>query len=315
MKAISSTAAFAMRILVFSLMGASLARAQSGDPSTDPSKSDVDPQASWSTPGDGRLVMLLRNSTDHYVIEDPTFRTAVPFRVRVCVTNFAGVNNSVNLFVWTTDGPGPNGKAASVQPQVLHPGLGDCVEINRPAAIIVQDATTSGSASGYYELLQAVALPEKSRVTRNTRPKIGIGHPETKPVSCDLLPIGKSPNFAKSCKFNLLAARNEVGVRICTDDKFVNIDGSPDNYPAGYLELTTIDLTETTKPSDYNYNWNPVTPVSCRDIIWQAPVDRPIPHSVFFMVGPAKPVPVWDPRKVNSLTIVTQKITLGGSSN
>jgi len=292
-------------VLALSLIGASLAHAQSGSPS----KSDVDPQALWSTPGDGRLVMLLRNAIDQRVIEDPPFVTLVPFRVRVCVTNFAGTNNSMNLFVWTTNGPGPNGLASTVQPQVLHPGLGDCVEIDRPAAIIAQDSTTSGSASGYYELLKAVTIPEKSRVTRNTRAEIGIGEPITAPIRCQPL-RSASPDFSRFCQLDIAASRNQVGIRICTDDNFVKFDGAMTDYPAGYLELTATDLREVPKNSPYNYNWNPVTPVSCRDVIWRLELDKPISHTVFFMVGPAKPVPVWNPNKVDLISVITQTITL-----
>jgi hypothetical protein len=116
---------------------------------------EVVKQALWSTPGAGRLVMLLRNNVDKNPVADPAFTTPMPYRVRVCVTNFAGTQNSLNLFVWTTSGPQPNGQASTQQPQVLHPGLGDCVEIDQPAAIIAQDATITGSVNGYYQLFQS----------------------------------------------------------------------------------------------------------------------------------------------------------------
>ena len=48
------------------------------------------PQAFWSTPGDGRLILLLRNAKDERVAQEPTFVTPVPYRVRVCVTTRRG---------------------------------------------------------------------------------------------------------------------------------------------------------------------------------------------------------------------------------
>src|SRR5260370_41413150 len=117
-------------VMIFGLTGSFASRAQTANPHH-PGQ-DVDQQALWSTPGDGRLVMLLRNATDANLVTDPAFTTPIPFRVRVCVTNFAGSNNAMNLFVWTTAGPQPGntGLASPSQPLVLHPGLCDCVEID-----------------------------------------------------------------------------------------------------------------------------------------------------------------------------------------
>ena len=275
------------------------------------------PQALWSTPGDGRLVMLVRNAVDQDPTADPAFKYPVPFRVRVCVTNFSGTANAMNLFVWTTDGPGPNGAASLAQPQVLHPGLGDCVEVDRPATIIAQDSTISGAASGYYQLLETIALPAKSKVARSAPVPIKISDPsKPTPVKCAPLqsdPQKPSPNYTQFCELQLEnIPTNQVGLRICTDEKFVTYkDGTTLDYPAGYLELTTTDLRQTAKNSDYNPYWNPVTPVSCRDVIWPTGVDKPSSRSLFFMVGPTQPVPPWIPANVDSVTIVMQTISLG----
>jgi hypothetical protein len=74
--------------LALALVSTVAARAQVGDPKQNPP--DVDPQAFWSTPGDGRLVMLARNATDADPLASIAFKTPMPFRVRVCVTNFTG---------------------------------------------------------------------------------------------------------------------------------------------------------------------------------------------------------------------------------
>ena len=76
------------------LAGSTPGRAQPATPN--PKNSDANPQAYWSTPGDGRLVLLARNAAG--------FDKPMPLRVRVCVTNFTGANNSVNLYIWTTTG-------------------------------------------------------------------------------------------------------------------------------------------------------------------------------------------------------------------
>lgn len=273
-------------------------------------------QAVWSTPGDGRLVMLVRNAIDRRLLDQPTFITAVPLRVRVCVTNFVGTNNAINLLLWTTSGGNP---ASPDEPQVLHPNLGECMEIDRPAAIIVQDSTTSGSVSGYYQLLEVVSLPDKSKSTRQPSPDIEVADPPSAPtpVPCTLLQPdpskpNPSPDYLKFCelKFSGLLP-TQIGVRICTDDNFVNMtQGPPGNWPPGYLELTATDLRTVPMDSPYNYNWNPVTPVSCRDVIWGSNADKPGSRSLFFMVGPAKLVPGYDPSRVDSILINTQIISM-----
>ncbi len=184
------------------------------------------PQALWSTPGDGRLVMLIRNATDQRVFDDPPFITPIPFRVRVCVTNFVG-DNAMNLFVWTTAGPGPNGGLTTLEPQLLHPGLGDCVEIDRPAAIIAQDATTTGSASGYYQLLEAVALPASATANQSTPPDIDIGDPKPnevrcKPIQSDPSKPDPSADYLKICELDIaVATPSSAGVRICTNEQTI----------------------------------------------------------------------------------------------
>jgi hypothetical protein len=301
-------------VLLLGLPGASVSHAQ---PAGSHPGQDVDQQALWSTPGDGRLVMLLRNGTDRNLTSDPVFTTPIPFRVRVCVTNFAGYNNVMNLFVWTTAGPqsGSSGQAAPAQPQVLHPGLGDCVEIDQPSAIVVQDSTVSGSASGYYQLFERTKLPEVTGVSQappRRPPEVEISSAVSKQVNC--LPLGSpTGNYLKFCELKIdHLPPNQYGVRLCTGDNFVTmVDGSNTNYPPGYLELTTQDLRSITKNSDYNYNWNPVSPMSCRDVTWQPVIDHPAStQSIYFMVGPAQPVPGYDPAKVSLINLTMQAILL-----
>jgi hypothetical protein len=326
MLSIVRSAAIVAPVLILALTGASASRAQTGN--SHPGQ-DVDQQALWSTPGDGRLVMLLRNATDANLITDPAFTTPVPFRVRVCVTNFVGSNNAMNLFVWTTAGPqsGNNGLAPPLQYQVLHPGLGDCVEIDEPAAIVAQDATVSGSASGYYQLFEKTKLPEGSDPPKKGQkkpPEVEIGEAISRTFDCTKLDPPKPPtppnaNFLKACELQINNLLNQHGVRICTGDKFVTVVDDSNkpinaNYPPGYLELTARDLRTISKNSDYNYNWNPVTTMSCRDVIWQPGIDHPA-RSVYVMVGPAQAVPGYDPEKVSKITVTTQAIFLRETGN
>src|SRR5271156_2226061 len=92
--------------------------------------------AVWSTPGDGRLVMLMRNTDG--------FTAPIAALVRVCVTNLTGSSNSVNLYIWTTGNPWDATPVMPLQ-QTRQLDLGECVEIDQPAALIIQDSTTSGT--------------------------------------------------------------------------------------------------------------------------------------------------------------------------
>jgi len=56
--------------------------------------------------------------------------------------------------------------------------------------------------------------------------------------------------------------------------------------------------------------------MSCRDVIWRPAIDRPTSkHSVYIMVGPAQPVPGYDPAKVQLITVTTQAILLRETRN
>jgi hypothetical protein len=261
----------------------------------------VDPehQALWSTPGDGRLVMLARNAAGF----GPD--NAMPVRVRVCVTNFTGTNNAVNLYIWTTPGPQP-GAPLAAQPQTRHLELGECVEVDRPAALIVQDATISGTSSGYYRLLEETALPQGLTATPNIIPggtkkhgrKIKIGAPESGTAGCGAL---KSPtaDFWAYCQLPL--AVGHQGVRICIDTNYLKSEDGKTQYAASLLDLI-VDKSKmgVDKPSPYDYNWSPVTPDGCRDLIGAT--------EAYFMVGPSSTGGYWDPSKVRSITVTTQTI-------
>jgi len=271
----------------------------------------TEPQAAWSTPGDGRLVMLARYGKE--------FADGMPFRTRVCVTNFTGANNSVNLFVWTTPGLQPNA-TASAQPQTRQLQLGDCIEIDQPAAIIVQDATTSGTSSGYYQLLEPTSLPNgvttaldpidagTPHVQRHDDEAITIGVSTPQSVKCFNLPT-PTPDFYRSCPVSLpkITTPDEtyVGVRLCIGDHFVTLsDKTNIDYAASLLELI-VDKTLQNKPKlgSYDYHWNPVTPLGCRDLIGAG-------DDAVFMVGPKEPGGYWNPANVDSIHITLQSITV-----
>ncbi|MFI5020819.1 MAG: hypothetical protein ACHQRJ_04065 [Alphaproteobacteria bacterium] len=272
-----------------------------GVQAADPLPLDVEHQALWSTPGDGTLIMLARNTAGF----GPD--NAMPVRVRVCVTNITGTNNSVNLYIWTTADQQP-GAPLAAQPQTRHPELGDCVEIDRPAALIVQDSTVSGTSSGYYRLLEETALPKGLTVT-NTRTTTGgaqknhgraikIGAPVPAAANCSPL---KSPTADFWAYCQLFLAVGHQGVRICIGTNYIKSHDGKTQYAASLLDLI-VDKSKLSidKPSSYDYNWNPVTPDGCRDLIGAI--------EAYFMVGPNSPGGYWDPSKVRSITVMTQTI-------
>jgi hypothetical protein len=274
-----------------------------------PTDSDVDPQAAWSTPGDGRLVMLARNALG--------FDKPMPFRVRLCVTNFTGANNAVNLFVWTTAGPQPGAQAAA-QPQTRHLELGDCVEIDRPAALIVQDATTTGTSSGYYQLFEATP-PPANRVSLTTSPPgtkispISYGPQDMAQATCNQKPpIISSADFYTTCSLALPAGKY-TGVRMCIDSNYIKSSDGKTQYAASLLDLIVDKklLPPQNKPSPYDYNWNPVIPNGCRDIIWS-----PGPHAseIYFGIGPHDTGGYWDASKVTEVDVTLRTITLNDAN-
>ena len=232
---------------------------------------DVDPQAVWSTPGDGRLVMLARSATASF--DKPT-GVPIPFRIRVCVTNFTGVKNAVTLYVWTKPNPWDI-QAAIPQLQTRQLSLGDCVEFDRVTAIIAQDSTITGTSSGYYQLFEQTHLPGVGKSanpppladgTTNGPKKLGheINYGKVENGDAPCLKIGQTnDNYYKDCHLKLPAVQHD-GIRICTGTKYITSDDGKDQYPPGYLELLINKdfLPPKNKPSDYDYNWNPITPNS-----------------------------------------------------
>ncbi len=266
--------------------------------------------ALWSTPGDGRLVMLIRNTDG--------FTAPIGARVRFCVTNLTGSTNAINLYVWTTGNPWDMQPTMSVQ-QTLNPKLGDCIEIDHPSAMIVQDATLSGIASGYYELLEPTALPVVGSSSRRPPPRkphwanFKLGDAKEKLAKCVDV-VGDNNNFRRQCHLEVDSASigaTAAGVRICVGNKFVNKtkDNPGIDYPPGYLELIVDKafLPPTQKPSDYDYNWNPTSPNGCRDVIAGKPGKSSL-SDVYFMVAPRNPAGGWDASKVDLINVTTQLI-------
>ena len=273
--------------------------------------------AVWSTPGDGRLVMLMRNTDG--------FTAPIAARVRVCVTNFTGSSNSVNLYIWTTGNPWDAAPVTPLQ-QTRHLELGECVEIDQPAALIIQDSTTSGIASGYYELLNLPPnVPPSPSANRTSRMKdrgnpVFVGSPQQLPAACVAPDPTQSNYFLKNCALTLepqsanpdpTLGLHVHGVRICTGDKFVVTNETPANidYPPGYLELIISNsLLQIDPPQVYDYNWNPVTPNGCRDVIAGSAGINSLVSNIYFMVGPVVAVPPWDANKVLKISVQTQWI-------
>jgi hypothetical protein len=290
--------------------------ADGADSPSGPTPFDTDNQAYWSTPGDGRLVMLLRNAA--------SFEQPVPLRVRVCVTNFTGVNNAVNLYIWTTAGFQP-GLSPPPQPQTRQLSLGGCVEIDRPAAIIVQDSTITGTSTGYYQLLEQTAPPPQFTASGPSatsgglppeRPErhehdIELSKPHSVPAKCNLLsslsppPPQPSANYYAYCTIPLpkpIDPKDHInGVRLCTGVEYITSTDGKKQYAPGYLELI-VDQKFLTAPkdSDYDKNFSPITPQGCRDFFGAT--------AAYFMVGPNVAGGFWDPAKIQSVNVTLQEI-------
>jgi len=299
--------------------------AHSGDlPSATPTPAVE--QAYWSTPGDGTLTLLLRNKLG--------FQNPIPFRARVCVTNFTGLANAVNLIVWTTPGYVTN-ISSQQEPQTHTLALGECAEIDQPAAIIVQDSTTSGIASGYYQILERTApplaflntvgapAPAPARVPKRHEHDVKVGEPKSISVACAPYPdgaaggafppvSGPAPNgdyYARYCwlKFADFATKPPLpptrGARICTDGNYVDSGNKYGTvYAISLLDLVADkDAVGTEKDSPYNYNFNPLTGNSCRDIFYAG--------DLFFMVGPGSHGQYWDAANVNAIQVTVEPLS------
>ena len=275
--------------------GFGVVRARAGDPPVQEPKDGL-----WSTPGDGTLVMLARDANGFGA------DNAMPIRVQVCVTNFTSSQNAVNLYAWTTPAlwtvPTP-GTPSQEQARQLQ--LGDCVEIDRPAALIVQDATISGTASGYYRLLPESNLPSGLNPTPPQYRNIAIG---AKVVDAQVGCVQLTPptrDYATYCPIDLPA--DHQGWRICTGTQDIttipNIQYLNNQYALSLLDLLADPkLVRTDKPSANDPQWNPVTPDSCRDLIGVS--------AAYFMVGPSTHGAYWDAANVKSVNVKLLSIDL-----
>ncbi len=270
-------------------------------------------RAVWSTPGDGRLVMVARNAAG--------FNAGVPLRVRFCVTNMTGTANSLNLYVWTSanpwDGvitvppPKPPPVAPVPGPQTRHLDLGDCVELDRPAAIIVQDSTISGTSSGYYELLeqsklqsatQSVVAP--AQPSRKHASAISLENETLQPLACGKITPATSDNYYTKCPLVMKPNPKRHGVRICMSGDYATWKNPPQQiqYAASLIDFV-IDpayLPPLNKPQDYDYNWNPVTSNGCRDVFGTEIIN--------IMIGPNVAGGYWDPSTVTKVALTTWDI-------
>jgi hypothetical protein len=182
--------------------------------------------------------------------------------------------------------------------------LGQCAEIDRPGGIIVQDATTSGTASGYYQLFEETTLlhsPESGTPSPGTQSHghgFRFGPAVSKVVDCAQLQR-PTKDFLVSCPLPL---EGKKATRVCFDNKFVTTtDNGAINYPASLLDLIVDEkLLSTNKFSDYDYNWTSVTPVGCRDLVGVS--------KAYVMVGPSASGGFYDPTKIKSIRFTKQTI-------
>lgn len=274
------------------------------------SESAFGSQAIWTTPGDGTLVMLMRSAKGFDA------NSAIPFSMQICMTGenskLSGNDRYSTVYVWTTAGSNPGGdnqKAYQVP-------LGQCAQIDKPAAVIVQQTQDEGGiVSGFYELLPAgtfsnqadakIGLPYTA--SKQPKPAAQLGAPSEIAATCTKLPTPTTYYWA-SCQLqlpNASANADKKGYRVCIGADYLTQPDGTAPYPAYAVSLLDITLSasllEAVKDSPYNYNWSPIFPGGCRDLIFAT--------EAFFEIGPNYLGYYWDPSKITSIKATVQEIT------
>jgi hypothetical protein len=139
--------------------------------------------------------------------------------------------------------------------------------------------------------------------TRSPVPCKALQSLPTKPTSNDF--------FAK-CDLNLREDSARKGVRICFGANDVNTSNGPMAYAASLIDMIVNPAyaPPINKPSPYDYNWNPVTPNGCRDVIGSAGPGMPAASNISFMIGPyiGSGSPPWVPDQVTSVSATVYSI-------
>jgi hypothetical protein len=276
------------------------------------SQSAFGSQATWTTPGDGTLVMLMRSAKGFDA------DAAIPFSVQVCMTGQNsklpdGTDRQVTAYVWTTAGSDPQGdneKTAFIP-------LGKCAQIDQPAAIIVQQGQDEGGiVSGFYELLPAGTFKNRVDVAvgppflpgKDAKPTAQLGPQRTMTAQCGKLPT-PTIYFQYACKLPLAPVSagtggDRKGYRVCIGADYLRQPDGTAPYPAYAVSLLSLvlnaDVLGTTPGSPYDYRWNPIFPGGCHDLVFAT--------EAYFVIG-SDPSGYWDASKIGTIEASVQEIS------
>jgi hypothetical protein len=248
----------------------------------------LDVRAPWTTPGDGTLVMLARSAIG--------LASPIPFGMQICVTAVTPGDNNIAVYIWTT-GPAVSPGGDNNQLEV-NPKLGECVQIDQPAAAIVQTSTTSGIVSGYYEWIRPRVFPRNKanivplpQISSSAVDQVNFGAPMASTARCKKL--NKPTNeFWAACKLPLPGGHR--GVRVCIGSDYIDASDGKTDYAISLLDIILSEHLRTqNKPTPYDYRWNPIFPGGCRDLFFT--------KDAYFMVGPRTTGGDWDPSKIKAI--------------
>ncbi len=242
------------------------------------------PLGAWApfmTPADGTPVMVASSA----------YGRPIDHGLQVCLTNGPGV--PVTVHVWTGDSGFP--ASTNTRPQL---SVGQCVQVDRPVAVVVQSSANTPAFSGYYRWMRpsAVAGPPKivplDGAVPSQPPAIAGDGPGAR---CERLP-SPTRQFWSFCDVDLPFLRQAA--RLCLGPDYLESTDGKTTYATGLLELILSNaLKSMNKPSDNDPRWSNVVGGGCRDVFHASDAS--------FMVGPAQTGGFWDPSKVKAIKVFT----------
>jgi len=242
------------------------------------------PLGAWApfmTPADGTPVMVVSSA----------YGRPIDHGLQVCLTNGPGV--PVTVHVWTVDSGFP--ASTNTRPQL---SVGQCVQVDRPVAVVVQSSTDTPAFSGFYRWMRPSGVAGSPKVvpldgTVPGQPPVIVAGDQG--ARCGRLST-PTREFWSSCDVDLPFLQQAA--RLCLGPDYLESTDGKTTYATGLLELIlSSSLKSVNKPSDNDPRWSNVVGGSCRDVFHAS--------DPAFMVGPAQSGGFWDPSKVKAIKVVT----------
>lgn len=242
------------------------------------------PLGAWApfmTPADGTPVMVVSSA----------YGRPIDHGLQVCLTNGPGV--PVIVHVWMADSGFPD--STDTRPPL---SVGQCVQVDRPVAVVVQSNANTPAFSGFYRWMRPSGVAGPPRIVPfdgtvpGQPPKMVASGPG---AQCGPLST-PTRQFWSSCDVDLPFLQQAA--RLCLEPDYLESTDGKTTYATGLLELIlSRSLKSVNKPSDNDPRWSNVVGGSCRDVFHAS--------DAAFMVGPAQPGGSWDPSKVTAIKVVT----------